>query len=80
MPALVVPAVCFAHREFELGMMLLFGGFSDRVFDAYHEVFPLDADWRQSVPLYQLFHILNHYHLFGGAYGLQAARTAREFG
>lgn len=68
LPALIDPAVHFAHREAELGMMTLFGGFSPRVFDAYHEAFPLDAGWRERTDLYQLYHLLNHLNLFGGSY------------
>lgn len=78
-PALVDPAAFFAHRELELGMMTLFGGFSDRVYAAYDEAFPLEAGWRDRLDLYELFHVLNHYHLFGGAYGMRAAAIARKY-
>ncbi|MBN2806562.1 MAG: fructosamine kinase family protein, partial [Prolixibacteraceae bacterium] len=44
-PALIDPCVSYSDRELELGMMTLFGGFSPRVFDAYHEVFPLPDGW-----------------------------------
>lgn len=78
-PALVDPAAFFAHRELELGMMTLFGGFSERVYAAYDEAFPLEAGWRDRLDLYELFHVLNHYHLFGGAYGMRAASIARKY-
>lgn len=78
-PTLVDPAAHFAHREAELGMMALFGGFSARVFDAYHEAWPLREGWRERLPLYSLYHVLNHYNLFGGSYGSQAATIARRF-
>ena len=78
-PALIDPACCYADREMELGMMQLFGGFSSRVWDAYQEEFPLPEGWRQRVRLYQLYHILNHYLLFGGSYGQQALEIAREY-
>jgi fructosamine-3-kinase len=67
-PVLIDPAVSFSHREAELGMMLLFGGFSPRVIAAYHEAFPLDPGWRERNPLYQLYHLLNHLNLFGRGY------------
>jgi len=74
-PALIDPAVSFSHREAELGMMTLFGGFSRRVFDAYEDAWPLSAGWRERMPLYQLYHLLNHLNLFGGEYygGVMAA-------
>lgn len=78
-PALIDPAVYFAHREAELGMMTLFGGFSSRVFDAYHEAFPLEPGWRERNGLYQLYHVLNHVNLFGAGYLVQMRNLARRY-
>ncbi len=77
-PALIDPSASFAHREAELGMMVLFGGFSERVFASYRESFPLAPGWRERLPLYSLYHLLNHFHLFGGGYGAQAVAVARQ--
>lgn len=71
-PALIDPAAHFAHREAELGMMVLFGGFSERVFAAYQEAYPLQPGWRERLPIYTLYHVLNHFALFGGSYAAQA--------
>lgn len=79
-PALIDPATYFGHREAELGMMTLFGGFSARVFAAYEEAAPLRPDWRQRNPLYELYHVMNHATLFGGSYPEQAVSLARRFG
>lgn len=78
-PAILDPAAYYAHREAELGMMSLFGGFSRRVWDAYAEAFPLRDGWRERLDLYSLYHVLNHYALFGGGYGAQAARIAGRY-
>ena len=78
-PALIDPACYYADREMELGMMKLFGGFSARVWDAYQEEFPLPEGWRQRNRLYQLYHVLNHYLLFGVSYGSQALEIAKEY-
>lgn len=78
-PALIDPAAYFAEREMEFGMIVLFGGFSRRFFDAYNESFPLLADWQERTRLYQLYHLLNHYYLFGGSYGSQALSIARSY-
>ncbi|HEX2882759.1 MAG TPA: fructosamine kinase family protein [Polyangiaceae bacterium] len=67
-PCLIDPAVYGGHREIDLAMMQLFGGFAERVFDAYDEAFPLQPDWRERVPLYQLYPLLVHVNLFGGGY------------
>ena len=79
-PALVDPAAYYGHREAELGMMVLFGGFSERVFEAYEAVRPLAPGWRARLPLYTLYHVLNHAVLFGGGYVRQAVGIARRFG
>jgi len=78
-PALIDPACYYADREMELGMMELFGGFSHGVWKAYQDEFPLPKGWQERIPLYQLYHVLNHYLLFGGAYGMQALRIAKGF-
>jgi protein-ribulosamine 3-kinase len=78
-PALIDPACCYADREMELGMMQLFGGFSSRVWDTYQEEFPLPEGWRQRNRLYQIYHVLNHYLLFGVSYGKQALEIAKEY-
>lgn len=78
-PALIDPACYYADREMELGMMQLFGGFSPEVWEAYQDEFPLPEGWQQRVPLYQLYHVLNHYLLFGGSYGRQALDIAKQY-
>jgi len=78
-PALVDPACAYADREMELGMMTLFGGFSEGCFRAYEEAWPLPTGWRERNGLYQLYHVLNHFLLFGGHYGPQALSLARRY-
>ncbi len=78
-PALIDPAAYYADREMEFAIITMFGGFSSRFFEAYNEAFPLDPEWRERNLLYQLYHILNHYYLFGGSYGNQALQVARKY-
>ena len=68
MPCLVDPAVYGGHREVDLAMMRLFGGFGPRVFAAYAESFPLAPGHEERVPLYQLYFLMVHVNLFGGSY------------
>lgn len=77
-PVLFDPAVYYADREAEIAMTELFGGFSHRAREAYESVWPLDAGYAQRRNLYNLYHILNHYNLFGGGYGQQAERMIRQ--
>jgi fructosamine-3-kinase len=67
-PCLIDPAVYGGHREVDLAMMRLFGGFDSRVFAAYDEAFPLGDGHEERVDLYQLYPLLVHVNLFGGSY------------
>jgi fructosamine-3-kinase len=67
-PCLIDPAVYGGHREIDLAMMKLFGGFSARVFSAYAEAFPLAPGHAERVQLYQLYPLMVHVNLFGGGY------------
>ncbi len=78
-PALIDPASYYADREMEFAIMTMFGGFSQRFYDAYNSVNPLPSDWRDRNNLYQLYHVLNHYYLFGGGYQSQAYQIARYY-
>jgi fructosamine-3-kinase len=78
-PALVDPACACCDREMEFGITTLFGGFSESFFAAYEDVLPLDPEWRERNPLYQLYHLLNHHLIFGGHYGREALAIARRY-
>jgi fructosamine-3-kinase len=77
-PCLIDPAVYGGHREIDLAMMRLFGGFGDRVFASYEEAWPLAPEAAARVPLYQLYPLLVHVNLFGGSYvgSVQSALAA----
>jgi fructosamine-3-kinase len=67
-PCLIDPAVYGGHREIDLAMMRLFGGFGPRVFSAYAEAWPLADGHAERVALYQLYPLMVHVNLFGGHY------------
>ncbi len=69
---LIDPAVYGGHREVDLAMMRLFGGFGHHVFAAYEEAWPLEPGHEERVPLYQLYFLMVHVNLFGGPYVAQA--------
>jgi fructosamine-3-kinase len=69
---LIDPAVYGGHREVDLAMMRLFGGFGHHVFAAYEEAWPLSPGHEDRVPLYQLYFLMVHVNLFGGSYVAQA--------
>lgn len=71
-PVIFDPAVYFGDREADLAMTELFGGFGSEFYAAYQAAWPLEAGYQQRKTLYNLYHILNHYNMFGGGYGSQA--------
>ena len=72
-PVIFDPAVYFGDREADIAMTELFGGFDDSFYRAYEAAWPLDTGYRVRKDLYNLYHILNHFNLFGGGYAQQAA-------
>ena len=78
-PVLVDPAVAGGHREVDLAMMRLFGGFAERTFAAYDEVHPLAPGWAERVPLHQLYPLLVHVVLFGGSYRSQVTSVLDRY-
>lgn len=77
-PVLFDPAVYYGDREADLAMTELFGGFPANFYAAYREAWPLDPGYTTRRTLYNLYHVLNHYNLFGGGYGGQAGRMLDE--
>jgi len=65
---LIDPAAHGGHREFDLAMMRLFGGFAHEAFAGYDDEFPLADGWEQRVPLHQLAPLIVHAIKFGGGY------------
>jgi fructosamine-3-kinase len=76
-PVLIDPAVYHGHGEVDLAMTELFGGFGPRFYEAYDEVNPISAAYRRyRRELYQLYYLLVHVNLFGGAYARRTASAA----
>ena len=72
---LIDPAAHGGHREFDLAMMLLFGGFSEACFRSYDEQYPLASGWERRVPLHQLAPLAVHAIKFGGSYEAATVRA-----
>lgn len=69
---LIDPAVYYGHREADLAMTKMFGGFSPAFYDAYQSEYPLKEGWEYRENLYLLYHYLNHLNLFGSGYYSQS--------
>ena len=67
-PCLIDPAVYFGHREADIAMTKLFGGFDDVFYIAYNDALPLFPKWEERIDLWNLYPLLVHLNLFGRAY------------
>ncbi|WP_404419253.1 fructosamine kinase family protein [Marinospirillum sp.] len=77
-PVVFDPAVYYGDREVDLAMTELFGGPGEAFYAAYESVWPLDAGYPLRKQLYNLYHLLNHFNMFGGGYDRQAHQTVRR--
>lgn len=75
------PSACYAHSEYELGIMKMFGGFGGAFLKEYHGICPKTEpveEYEDRVALYELYHHLNHHALFGGGYKSGAVSIMRS--
>ena len=76
---IIDPAVYYGHREADLAMTMLFGGFPQEFYDSYRTEYPLKRGWESRVNLYKLYHILNHLNIFGRGYLYEAEILANSY-
>ncbi|PVH82904.1 hypothetical protein DL98DRAFT_126458 [Cadophora sp. DSE1049] len=75
------PSACYAHSEYEFGIMGMFGGFGGAFNKEYWNVKGKDepvGEWEDRRELYELYHHLNHYAIFGGGYKSGAESIMRK--
>ena len=77
-PFLFDPCCYFGDRETDLAFTEFFGGFSREFYEAYDEALPLDSGYGRRKTLYNLYHCLNHFNLFGSGYASQAQAMVDE--
>ncbi len=76
---LIDPAAHGGHREFDLAMMRLFGGFGADCFAAYADAFPLADGWEGRVALHQIAPLVVHAIKFGGGYVGAATNAINQY-
>ena len=59
-------------------MTELFGGFPNSFYQGYNQQWQLDSSYQQRKTIYNLYHILNHFNIFGGGYASQAQRMIQQ--
>lgn len=76
---LIDPAVYYGHREADLAMTKMFGGFTREFYTAYQQTFPLPEGWEFRENLYLLYHYMNHLNLFGNSYYGTTIRILEQY-
>lgn len=79
LPCIYDPAVYYGHRETDIAMTRLFGGFPDLFYDAYQEAFPMEIGWKSRIIYHQLYPLLVHVNLFGSSYISQVRQITGRF-
>lgn len=79
MPVVIDPAVYYGHREFDIAMTRLFGGFPERFYVLYNEFYPLIKGWEDRIDLNQLYPLLVHVILFGQSYTSQVRYIIKKY-
>lgn len=77
-PVVFDPACYYGDRETDIAFTEMFGGFSGDFYAAYQEAWPLPPGIGERKALYNLYHELNHFNLFGGSYGRKAEATIAQ--
>ena len=76
-PVIFDPATYYADREVDIAMSKLFGSNSGEFYDTYNSEWALPEGWQERQVVYNAYHILNHFVLFGGGY-LQQGKSMLE--
>jgi protein-ribulosamine 3-kinase len=76
---LIDPAVYYGHREVDIAMSTLFGGFDPDFYSSYNEVYPMGKGWKERLEIYNLYPLLVHLNLFGAGYLGSIERIIRRF-
>lgn len=78
-PVIMDPAVYFGHREMDIAMSLLFGGFHKKFYQAYQEHYPLVQGWEERIDICNLYPLMVHVNLFGPSYASRVASILKKF-
>jgi fructosamine-3-kinase len=76
---IIDPAAYYGHREMDIGMSRLFGGFDSDFYESYNREYPLAAGWPGRVEICNLYPLMVHVNLFGGSYVNSVKNILRQF-
>ena len=78
-PYLIDPAVYYGDREIDIAFTYLFGGYSKEFYEQYQADLPLEKEFKDRIPIYQLYYLLVHLILFGESYGSAVDRILQKY-
>lgn len=78
-PYFIDPAVYYGHREIDISMSKLFGGFNEEFYSVYNNEWPMEKGWEKRVDICNLYPLLVHTNLFGVGYVSQVLQIIRQF-
>ncbi len=78
-PVIFDPAVYYGHREMDLGMSQLFGGFDKQFYLSYNSHYPLENGWEKRLDYCNLYPLMVHVNLFGGGYAQSVKSILKKF-
>lgn len=76
---LIDPALHYGHRECDIAMTQLFGGFDNSYLSYYQEVFPLENGFKDRLDYCNIYPLLIHVNLFGESYLWQIQQILKKF-
>ncbi len=77
-PFIYDPASYYGDRETDIAFTYMFGGYTPEFYEGYESTYPLDSGFSQRKRLYNLYHELNHFNLFGGGYANSAQASINQ--
>jgi fructosamine-3-kinase len=77
--AIFDPSAYYGHRELDLAITRLFGGFDEKFYQSYEEHYPLLPGHMERLDIFQLYHLIAHLLLFGGHYREQVVGTLKKY-
>ena len=77
-PFIFDPASYYGDRETDIAFTYMFGGFDSSFYKGYEKTFPLEQGFKTRKTLYNLYHELNHFNLFGGGYANSAQSSINQ--
>lgn len=80
LPVFIDPAIYYGHREVDIAMTRMFGGFDNSYLNDYNEILPLEKGWEKRLDFHNLYPNLVHLVLFGKSYLSGIESVIRVFG